>query len=77
MQPVSRRVNGSLFNENHDILRGAPSAEVDTAWEKLARTDTVLISEAEVLGLGRNPDTRLQVPEHWGECSWYFRSIDS
>ncbi|KAG8534330.1 uncharacterized protein KY384_001174 [Bacidia gigantensis] len=63
---VDKTVDGSLFNEHSLLLRRAPSAEVDAAWEALADIGIVTITTNEVLRLGKNPNNTVKAPPEWG-----------
>jgi hypothetical protein len=63
---VQKVVQGNLFNEENLLLRQYPSPEVDEAWEALTDVGVVIITEDEIIRLGKDPKTSVKAPPEWG-----------
>ncbi|KAG9238953.1 hypothetical protein BJ875DRAFT_491967 [Amylocarpus encephaloides] len=63
---VDKIVQGTLFDEHDILLRRYPSPEVDTAWSTLTDVGVVIIQEAEVSRLGKDPKNTVRAPPGWG-----------
>jgi hypothetical protein len=55
--------NGSFANEPASIYRNDPSPEVDGAWSRIADVGRLLITEEDVVGLGKDPKSASKAPE--------------
>ncbi|EFX02413.1 hypothetical protein CMQ_2462 [Grosmannia clavigera kw1407] len=64
-EPVARYEINELFNRPYTIYRGAPSDEVDAAWDAIAEVGIVLISGEDVRGLGKDPSRTVKAPPEW------------
>ncbi|KAH6869431.1 hypothetical protein B0T10DRAFT_594688 [Thelonectria olida] len=51
---------------NPNIYRQPPSDEVDEAWERIANGRDIVISRAEVIALGKNPNETVRADPAWG-----------
>jgi hypothetical protein len=62
--------NNNVVNELNpipSIYRGNPSPEVDAAWDGLEKQTRFVISEKEVIKLGKDPQVAVKAPEDWGK----------
>lgn len=49
------RMKGPFLDEDHDILRQAPSPEVDAAWENLTDHGLAYVSSQDIINMGKDP----------------------
>jgi hypothetical protein len=62
-------VAGNLFNEDNDppsIFFEPPSDAVDAAWDAIIEQKRFLISEQDVVRLGKDPKMVVRAPDEWG-----------
>ncbi|KAI4162778.1 MAG: hypothetical protein LQ342_003665 [Letrouitia transgressa] len=65
--PVSIiQFNGSFINQPHTIYRDDPSPLVDAAWDRISLVDTIAVSSADVLRLGKDPTIAAKYPVDYG-----------
>jgi hypothetical protein len=64
--PLHRYEINEFFNSPYTIYRGAPSPEVDDAWDSISEIGPVLITSEDVRRLGKDPAKTVRAPEHWG-----------
>ncbi|KAL9611120.1 MAG: hypothetical protein Q9167_004224 [Letrouitia subvulpina] len=65
--PVSTiQFNGSFINQPHTIYRDDPSPLVDAAWDRISLVDTIAVSRADVLRLGKDPTIAAKYPADYG-----------
>ncbi|KZM28729.1 hypothetical protein ST47_g136 [Ascochyta rabiei] len=62
----TRTPNASLYNVPYSIYKDNPSPAVDAAWEKIADTPILVISRADVIRMGKDPEYAVQVPLDFG-----------
>jgi len=66
---TTKQINASLANEDDSIWRKPPSPEVDAAWERVSRLGYHIVTTADVVALGKDPDSTVRAPAHWGKGS--------
>jgi hypothetical protein len=58
------------------LLRQYPSPQVDDAWEILTGVGVVIITEEEILRLGKDPKKAVKAPSKWGMLTFYsFKTL--
>jgi hypothetical protein len=55
-----------FFNSPYSIYRGAPSPEVDAAWEAIEYPAQMHFSRNEIIKMGKDPQAAAKLPEEWG-----------
>lgn len=58
--------NASLFNAPYSIYKADPSPAVDAAWDDIADTPVLAISESDVLKIGKDPNYAVRIPQSFG-----------
>ena len=60
------RNNASLFNDPYSIYKADPSPAVDDAWDDIADTPVLAISESDVIKMGKDPEYAVRIPPSFG-----------
>ncbi|KAF2449586.1 hypothetical protein P171DRAFT_480665 [Karstenula rhodostoma CBS 690.94] len=55
-----------FFYSPYSIYRGAPSPEVDAAWEAIEYPAQMHFSREEIIKLGKDTEAAAKLPEEWG-----------
>lgn len=58
--------NASLFNTPYSIYKDDPSPAVDDAWEEIADTPVLVISQSDIVKMGKDPEYAVRVPQSFG-----------
>ncbi|KAJ2988657.1 hypothetical protein NUW58_g3858 [Xylaria curta] len=56
----------SRLESPEGVYRQVPNSDVDAAWGEIANPPFIVLSAAEVRGLGKDPAVTAQPPEDWG-----------
>ncbi|KAK8063642.1 hypothetical protein PG996_008294 [Apiospora saccharicola] len=68
--PVSStQVEGDFGNDDNyktSVYRGPPGPETDAAWARVANSEMIVVSTADIVRLGKDPATTVRAPAAWG-----------